>query len=131
PQVRIIAQLPLDEGVDLRFRLVAHRLDPEAFAVPTERLAIESGGARARIERLDEHGAGPDVALAADGREGAAQLRPADQRAHPDIRRKQQRLNPMWKPDRNGSALTWQHETHRLEGPYRNLAPRGGRGDRR
>jgi hypothetical protein len=93
PQVRVIAQLALGEGVDLALWTGLDRPDPKARPVRSERLRIKSRLSRGGVEHLDQHPARARVAAPRDRGEGPAQFGAADQGGDPDVGRKQQRIN--------------------------------------
>ena len=101
PEVRVVAGLALDIGVELALELALDRLHPQPLAVGSEGLTIESGATAGGVEGLDDDGPGAGVALACDRGEGPAQLGAADQGGHPEVARKKQFDNPARKPDRN------------------------------
>lgn len=85
PEVGVDLARALGVGVQLGLGGRGEGLHPQPLAVGADGLGVQPAGAVAAVDRLDQHRAGARVALARDGREGAAELGAADQGGDPDV----------------------------------------------
>lgn len=85
PEIGIDPRRALDVGVKIWLELRSNRLHPEALAIASSGFAVETRASSAAVDHLHKNGPRPRIAFAGDGGECAAEFRPPDQRANPNV----------------------------------------------